>query len=123
MSKKQFKNINAKVDFIKLEHEMLDFWKDQNTFEQLKAKNKGNKKWSFLDGPITANNPMGVHHAWGRTLKDVFQRYYAMNGFDLRYQNGFDCQGLWVEVEVEKELGFKSKRDIIDFGVEKFVQL
>ena len=123
MSKKQFKNINAKVDFIKLEHEMLDFWKDQNTFEQLKAKNKGNKKWSFLDGPITANNPMGVHHAWCRTLKDVFQRYYAMNGFDLRYQNGFDCQGLWVEVEVEKELGFKSKRDIIDFGVEKFVQL
>ena len=55
---------------------------------------------------------MGVHHAWGRTLKDVFQRYYSMNGYDLRYQNGFDCQGLWVEVEVEKELGFKSKRDI-----------
>ena len=123
MSKTKFKDIDSKVDFIKVEHEMLEFWKKESIFEQLREKNKGNKHWSFLDGPITANNPMGVHHAWGRTLKDVFQRYYAMNGYDLRYQNGFDCQGLWVEVEVEKELGFKSKRDIIDFGVEKFVQL
>src|SRR5262249_282276 len=71
-------------------------------------------KWSFLDGPITANNPMGVHHAWGRTYKDAYQRYFAMTGHELRYQNGFDCQGLWVEVEVEKELALKSKRDIED---------
>ena len=69
-------------------------------------------RWSFLDGPITANNPMGVHHAWGRTYKDAYQRYFAMIGHDQRYQNGFDCQGLWVEVEVERELGFNSKRDI-----------
>ena len=47
---------------------------------------------SSIDGPITANNPMGVHHAWGRTLKDVFQRYKAMRGYDQRYQNGFDCR-------------------------------
>ena len=52
---------------------------------------------------------MGVHHAWGRTLKDVWQRYHAMLGHDQRYQNGFDCQGLWVEVEVEKALGLNSK--------------
>ena len=123
MSKNKFDDVNSQVDFIKIEHEILDFWKKEKIFEQLRIKNKGNPNWSFLDGPITANNPMGVHHAWGRTLKDVFQRYYAMNGYELRYQNGFDCQGLWVEVEVEKELGFKSKRDILDFGVEKFVQL
>ena len=55
---------------------------------------------------------MGVHHAWGRTYKDAYHRYFAMTGHELRYQNGFDCQGLWVEVEVEKELGLKSKRDI-----------
>ena len=66
--------------------------------------------WSFVDGPITANNPMGVHHCWGRTLKDVFQRYKALQGFDQRYQNGFDCQGLWVEVNVERQLGLNSKR-------------
>ena len=123
MSAKNFKDVDNKVDFIQIEHEMLDFWKKEKIFNQLRVKNQGKKVWSFLDGPITANNPMGVHHAWGRTLKDVFQRYFAMNGYDLRYQNGFDCQGLWVEVEVEKELGFKSKRDIIDYGVEKFVQL
>ena len=64
------------------------------------------KRWSFLDGPITANNPMGVHHAWGRTYKDLYQRFHTMRGHEQRYQNGFDCQGLWVEVEVEKELGF-----------------
>ncbi len=64
----------------------------------------------FLDGPITANNPMGIHHAWGRTLKDTFIRYKGMRGYDCRYQNGFDAQGLWVEVEVEKELGFHTKK-------------
>ena len=123
MLKNEFQEVDSRVDFIKIEHEMLNFWEKNDIFSQLRSKNNGKKRWSFLDGPITANNPMGVHHAWGRTLKDVFQRYYAMNGYDLRYQNGFDCQGLWVEVEVEKELGFKSKRDIINFGIEKFVQL
>ncbi|GIS47621.1 MAG: hypothetical protein Ct9H90mP20_2910 [Candidatus Neomarinimicrobiota bacterium] len=53
---------------------------------------------------------MGFHHAWGRTLKDLYNRYKSMNGFDLRYQQGFDCQGLWVEVEVEKELGLNQKK-------------
>jgi len=103
------------------EHKILKFWEDSKVFAKLKAKNKGKKRFSFLDGPITANNPMGVHHGWGRTYKDLFQRYKAMAGFDLRWQNGFDCQGLWVEVEVEKELGFKNKKDIEKYGVEKFV--
>ena len=123
MSNNIFKKIDSKVNFIDLEHKILKKWNDNDTFNTLRKKNKGNKVWSFMDGPITANNPMGVHHAWGRSLKDIYQRYHAMQGFDQRYQNGFDCQGLWVEVEVEKELGFKSKRDIVDFGVEKFVNL
>lgn len=114
--------VDPKVDFIRLEHEMLKFWKENDIFRKRVSSNRGNKKWSFLDGPITANNPMGVHHAWGRTYKDIFQRYFAMKGFDQRYQNGFDCQGLWVEVEVEKELGFSSKTDIEEFGIEKFVE-
>ena len=63
---------------------------------------------------------MGVHHAWGRTLKDVFQRYKALRGYDQRYQNGFDCQGLWVEVEVEKALGLNSKREIEEYGLAEF---
>ena len=117
-----FKEVESTVDFPKLEHRILKFWKDTGAFEKRVALNRGKKRWSFIDGPITANNPMGVHHAWGRTYKDVFQRYRAMNGFELRYQNGFDCQGLWIEVEVERELGFKSKRDIEAYGIAEFVK-
>lgn len=111
------------IDFSKSEKEILKFWKGKGVFKKLQQKNQSKENWSFLDGPITANNPMGVHHAWGRAYKDIFQRQKAMQGFNLRFQNGFDCQGLWVEVEVEKELGFKSKKDIEKFGIEKFVNL
>ena len=117
------KKVEPQVDFVKLEHSILDFWEKNDIFNKRVAQNKGKPPWSFIDGPITANNPMGVHHAWGRTIKDMMNRYKAMQGFDLRYQNGFDCQGLWVEVEVEKELGFKSKRDVEEYGIEKFVNL
>ena len=109
-------------NFPETEDKILKFWEDNKVFEKLRKKNKGKKHWSFLDGPITANNPMGVHHAWGRTYKDLFQRYKAMQGYEQRYQNGFDCQGLWVEVEVEKELGFKNKKDIEKYGIDKFVE-
>ncbi len=122
MTKKgNFKAVDTRVDFVRLEHDLLDKWEKDDTFNRLRKKNAEGKPWSFLDGPITANNPMGVHHAWGRTLKDIFQRYHAMQGRELRYQNGFDCQGLWVEIEVEKELGFKTKREVQEFGLEKFV--
>src|SRR3989344_2614375 len=100
------------IDFNKQELEILKFWQEKKTFDKLRKKNKGKKKWSFIDGQITANNPMGVHHAWGRTLKDGFQRHKAMQGFDERFQNGFDCQGLWIEREEERDLGLKNKADI-----------
>ncbi|NQV12686.1 MAG: isoleucine--tRNA ligase [Parcubacteria group bacterium] len=116
------KKVNPKQDFVKLEHEVLKFWEDKQIFKKYQTRNAdSNKHWSFQDGPITANNPMGVHHAWGRTLKDVFQRFKNMQGYQERFQNTFDCQGLWVEVEVEKELGFKNKKDIEKYGVGKFV--
>jgi len=108
-------------NFIENEHKILKFWEDIKLLEKIKEKNKKGEPWSFLDGPITANNPMGVHHAWGRTYKDLFQRFKAMQGFWQRFQNGFDCQGLWVEVEVEKELGFKNKKDIEKYGIANFV--
>jgi isoleucyl-tRNA synthetase len=109
-------------DFPAMERDLLRFWEENRIFDKLRQQTATGERWSFLDGPITANNPMGVHHAWGRSLKDMYQRYHAMNGQRLRYQNGFDCQGLWVEVEVEKSLGLQTKRDIGDFGMEKFVR-
>ena len=115
-----FKSLPAVPDHAALEREILAWWDDEGVFDRLREQNRGGERWSFIDGPITANNPMGVHHAWGRTLKDVFQRYKALRGFDQRYQNGFDCQGLWVEVEVEKALGLNSKREIEEYGIAEF---
>lgn len=116
-----FDKVSTDTDFVAGEHAMLAFWQDAAIFNKLRAKNQGHQTWSFLDGPITANNPMGVHHAWGRTYKDAYQRFWAMNGRDLRYQNGFDCQGLWVEVEVEKQLGLGTKSAVAEFGIDQFV--
>src|SRR5262245_55031130 len=125
-----FDKVETQIDFPAQERAILQFWDDAKIFEQLRAKNRGKPRWSFLDGPITANNPMGVHHAWGRTYKDAYNRYFAMTGHEHRYQNGFDCQGLWVEVEVGKELGLASKRDIENLvpgdrfaSIDKFVRL
>ncbi len=118
-----FRPVTAKPDFVAQEHDLLATWRERRTFARLRAQNAGGPRWSFLDGPITANNPMGVHHAWGRTYKDVYQRFHAMLGEDQRYQNGFDCQGLWVEVNVERDLGFTNKRDIEAYGIDRFVTL
>jgi len=116
-----FTEVPPKPDFPAQERAILEFWKETHAFEKMVALHKGQPKWSFIDGPITANNPMGVHHGWGRTYKDAMLRFRTMQGHELRYQNGFDCQGLWVEVNVERELGFKSKKDIEAYGLDKFV--
>jgi isoleucyl-tRNA synthetase len=125
-----FKKIGEKLNFSEIEKNVLDFWEKNDIFNKLRRKNSGKPKFRFIDGPITANNPMGVHHAWGRTYKDVWQRFKNMQGYRQRFQNGFDCQGLWVEVEVEKELGLKNKKDIENLiagdkkaSIAKFVEL
>jgi isoleucyl-tRNA synthetase len=118
-----FRDVPTKVDFPAMERDLLAWWEERKTVEQYIRKNDGaEKRFSFIDGPITANNPMGVHHGWGRTYKDIFQRFHALLGEEQRFQNGFDCQGLWVEVEVEKELGLKNKREIEEFGIAEFVE-
>lgn len=109
-------------DFIKLEKDTLKFWDDNKCFEKLVEKNKNNERFRFLDGPITANNRSGVHHIFGRTLKDITIKYNAMKGKDCHYQNGFDAQGMWVEVNVEKELGLNGKPEILDYGMDKFTR-
>ncbi len=108
-----FQKTSPVVNFPDLEKKIREYWDKHSILEKYLIKNNSSKEtFSFLDGPITANNPMGVHHAWGRTYKDLWQRFNTMKGKRQRYQNGFDCQGLWVEVEVEKELGIRNKQDI-----------
>ena len=118
-------------EFVQMEHKWLTHWYDKDIIEAYLHKNDSSEEiYSFIDGPITANNPMGVHHAWGRTYKDLWQKYNNLKGKKQRFQNGFDCQGLWVEVEVEKELQLKTKKDIENLvpgdkkaSIAKFVQL
>ncbi|MFA6017491.1 MAG: isoleucine--tRNA ligase [Patescibacteria group bacterium] len=126
-----FKPVNLNENFPEMEKKWLKHWYEKGIDKKYREKNsKSDKYFSFLDGPITANNPMGVHHAWGRTYKDLWPRFYNLLGYKQRFQNGFDCQGLWVEVEVEKELGLHTKKDIENLvpgdpkaSIAKFVQL
>jgi len=117
-----FQPLPDKPDHPALEREVLARWQAEGTFAKLREQTRGGPRFSFMDGPITANNPAGVHHGHGRTLKDVFQRYKAARGHELRYQNGFDSQGLHVEVEVERSLGLNSKREIEQYGLAAFAR-
>lgn len=129
--KPYFNSVDTKISFPDMEKKRLAHWYSSGVVDRYLHKNDSSSKYfSFLDGPITANNPMGVHHAWGRTYKDLWQRYKNMNGYKGRFQNGFDCQGLWVEVEVEKELGIRNKKDIENLvegdkkaSIAKFIEL
>ncbi len=126
-----FKSVNSNENFPEMEKKWLKHWYEKGIVKKYLKKNQKSKKYfSFQDGPITANNPMGVHHAWGRTYKDLWPRFYNLLGYRQRFQNGFDCQGLWVEVEVEKQLNLKTKKDIENLvpgdpkaSIAKFVQL
>ena len=117
-----FARLPDKPDHDALERGILDLWESEETFRRLRELNADGPRFSFVDGPVTANKALAVHTAWGRTLKDVFQRYKALRGHHQRYQNGFDCQGLWIEVGVERELGLNSKREIEEFGLAEFAR-
>ncbi|HEY8791661.1 MAG TPA: class I tRNA ligase family protein, partial [Gaiellaceae bacterium] len=121
---KPFQPLPFVPDHPALEREILEWWETERIFPRLREQLAGGPKWSFVDGPKTANTTdgLGVHHLWGRTYKDVFQRYKALRGFDQRFQNGFDCQGLWVEVKVERDLGLNSKREIEEYGIAGFAR-
>ncbi len=112
--------VNMSDLFVDSELLLLEEWKKSDLFNKIREKNKGHERFKFLDGPVTANNRLGIHHAWGRTVKDTVLRYKTMRGYECKYQYGFDSQGLWVEVEVEKQLGFKTKKDIEAYGLDKF---
>jgi len=117
------KKEQGSLNYVKMEEGVLSFWQENNTFEKLKAQNKNTGKYfATLDGPITANYNMGLHHAFNRTFKDAMIKFAALNGCDEHFQNGFDCHGLPVENRVEKELGFETKKDIENYGIGNFVE-
>jgi len=117
------KKENVNLNYVEMEEGVLKFWKDNSIFEKMKAKNKKTGKYyATLDGPITANYIMGLHHAYNRTFKDAMIKFAALSGCDEHFQNGFDAHGLPVELRVEQELGINSKKEIEKYGIDNFVE-
>ena len=115
-----FKKVEARVNLVKLEEKILEFWKKSKIFEKSLSKTKGNKKFIFYEGPPTANGKPGVHHALSRVFKDIFPRYKTMKGHYVSRKAGWDTHGLPVELEIEKKLNINSKKEIEKIGIEKF---
>lgn len=112
--------VAPQVDLPALEHDVLAFWRDNDTFSKSLAQTADGPRWTFYEGPPTANGMPGTHHIEARAFKDVFPRFKTMQGFRVDRKAGWDCHGLPVELAVEKELGFSGKADIEAYGVEAF---
>jgi isoleucyl-tRNA synthetase len=112
--------VDPKQEFPALEEEILARWRDGKTFERQVAQREGGPLWSFYEGPPTANGKPGSHHVLSRVFKDIYPRYRAMCGYHVPRKGGWDCHGLPVELEVEKELGISSKEQIEEYGIAEF---
>jgi isoleucyl-tRNA synthetase len=118
----RYRPVDAKVDLPALERRVLEFWSKRHVFRRSITQREGAPEWVFYDGPPTANNKPHIGHVEARTFKDLYPRYQAMRGHYVNRKAGWDCHGLPVEVEVEKEIGTRTKRDIEAFGVAEFVE-
>ena len=117
-----FQPVDPKQSFPALEERMLARWREEGVFEHSLAQREGAPVWSFYEGPPTANGRPGSHHVLARVFKDVYPRYKTMCGFRVPRKAGWDCHGLPVELEVEKQLGISSKQEIEEFGIAEFNQ-
>jgi isoleucyl-tRNA synthetase len=115
-----YRPVDTGQDFPALEEEVLAGWREGRTFERQLALREGAPIWSFYEGPPTANGKPGSHHVLSRVFKDIYPRYKAMCGYFVPRKGGWDCHGLPVELEVEKELGISSKEEIEEFGIAEF---
>lgn len=117
---RQYNSVPPQIDLPAMDHEIMDLWAREHTFEKTLEATKDGQPWTFFEGPPTANGQPGTHHVEARVFKDVFPRFKTMQGFRVDRKAGWDCHGLPVELAVEKELGFSGKPDIEKYGVEPF---
>lgn len=115
-----FREVKNPIDFPRLEKEILDFWEENRIFEKSVTTRSEDRPFTFYEGPPTANGKPGIHHVISRSIKDFVCRYKTMQGYRVSRKAGWDTHGLPVEIEVEKELGFQSKDQIEDYGIDKF---
>src|SRR6266700_3658239 len=119
----RYRPVETKMDFPALEESILEFWRDERIFERSLELRAGSPEWVFYEGPPTANGLPGIHHVEARTFKDVYPRFRTMTGHCVARKAGWDCHGIPVEVEIEKRIGTKTKRDIEAFGIAEFNRL
>jgi isoleucyl-tRNA synthetase len=115
-----FRPVDPKQSFPALEESILERWRDRDVFHRSLAQRKGAPVWSFYEGPPTANGRPGSHHVLSRVFKDIYPRYKTMRGYRVPRKAGWDCHGLPVELEIERELGFSTKADIEAYGIAEF---
>ena len=115
-----FKELTEKISYPAVEKEILEFWKENKIFQKSISAREGKPGFTFYEGPPTANGRPGIHHVMSRTLKDLVCRYKTMTGYQVHRKAGWDTHGLPVEIEVEKELGFTHKDQIVKYGVAEF---
>src|SRR6188472_3315404 len=115
-----FGPVDSEFDLVALEERILEGWRADDVVGAAKNLRKGGRPWVFYEGPPTANGRPGLHHVWARVFKDLYPRFQTMRGYDVPRKGGWDCHGLPVELEIEKELGFQSKEDIECYGVAEF---
>ncbi len=118
-----FEPVSSKLNVTAMEENVLKFWKQTKIFEKTLTQRVGGPEYVFYEGPPTANGKPGVHHVLARAFKDMFPRYKIMRGYHVSRRGGWDTHGLPVEIEVEKQLGFNSKHQIEEYGIDKFNEL
>ena len=116
----KYRELPEKLSYPELEQEILKFWKDEGIFDKSIKMREGAKDYTFYEGPPTANGRPGIHHVMARTVKDMVCRYRTMKGFQVHRKAGWDTHGLPVEIEIEKKLGFKTKDEVLKYGIDKF---
>ena len=117
-----FKSVSSRVSFPELDANILRQWKENDVFRRTESERPNAPLFMMYEGPPTANGSPGIHHVLARVFKDVICRYRTMKGYRVQRKGGWDTHGLPVELEVEKELGLKSKRDIEEYGIQEFNQ-
>ncbi|MDP1819535.1 MAG: isoleucine--tRNA ligase [Acidimicrobiales bacterium] len=115
-----FGPVDPSLDLVALEERVLGRWRERDVVDEVRRSRKGAEPWVFYEGPPTANGKPGLHHVWARVFKDLYPRFQTMRGHDVPRKGGWDCHGLPVELEVEKELGLATKGDIEAYGIEAF---
>jgi isoleucyl-tRNA synthetase len=118
----RFRPVEPRQSFPALEEGILERWRERDVFHESIRRREGAPRWIFYEGPPTANGRPGSHHVLSRVFKDVFPRYKTMRGHQVPRKGGWDCHGLPVELEIERELGLQNKHDIERYGVAEFNQ-